>query len=71
MRIDKTVKNNKRIIIIGGVLGAHESTSPLGYASILGETGEPTCLPPGNSASSATLLIGPGWSELVTYEGTK
>ncbi len=28
------------------------------------------CLPPGNSASSSTLLIGPGWSELVTYEGT-
>ena len=25
-----------------GVLGVHESTSPLGYASILGETGEPT-----------------------------
>ena len=28
------------------------------------------CLPPGNSASSSTLLIVPGWSELVTYEGT-
>ncbi len=28
------------------------------------------CLPPGKSASSSTLLIGPGWSELVTYKGT-
>ena len=30
------------VIQHGGVLDVHESTSPLGYVSILGETGEPT-----------------------------
>jgi hypothetical protein len=30
------------VIEHGGVLDVHESTSPLGYVSILGETGEPT-----------------------------
>ena len=30
------------VIQHGGVLDVHESTSPPGYVSILGETGEPT-----------------------------
>jgi hypothetical protein len=30
------------VIQHGGLLGVHESTSPLGYVSILGQTGDPT-----------------------------
>ena len=43
---------------------------PLGVQRSGANHSIPHLPPAGNSASFATLLIGPGWSELITYEGT-